>query len=121
MKYMFWNKKTTKEEILTKEEMLTEEEMLLMDQWTLNDFDKEFSIIGRCVMYKAEDFTCNIILDDAVYNKIEINTRTKWTGDKQYKYCFRFDGLCNIAFYTKEKADEYLMKVIRLLESNKNK
>ncbi len=113
MKYMFWNKK--------QKELLTEEEMLLKDQLTLDSFDKQFSIIGRCLMYKAGDFTCNIILDDVDYKKIEVDTETKWIEDKQYKYCFRLGGLCRVAFYTKEKADEYLIKAIRLLENNKNK
>jgi hypothetical protein len=37
----------------------------------------------------------------------------------EYKYCFRVENLYGIAFYTKEKADEYLVKFLEII-SNKN-
>ncbi len=102
---------------------MTQEEKLTQEQTNIDFFDKTHHIIDDIIVYKGTDFTrtCKI-LDIAV----SVNTDIDWVKlnnheykNHEYKYTFRAENLYTTAFYTKEKADEYLVKFLEFI-SKKN-
>ncbi len=114
MKYMFWNKKTTKEEIPT------EEEMLESDQDLVDNFTNMFSMVGDMVIYRGSDFTSSNSVS-LIKGRIGVTLADEtddWVKNKNHKYVLHLRGLVSISFCTKEKADECLIRFINLINNN---
>jgi hypothetical protein len=127
---MFWKKKDVKintQEAVVDEKQLeaqpiipkrTEAEKLASDQYTIDCFDKQHRIIGDTIVHNQINFTatCKILNIGQVevttnfygFDLVEVNNR-------EYKYRFMVENLYSTAFYTKEKADEYLVKFLEFI------
>jgi hypothetical protein len=131
---MFWKKKdvkiNTQEAVVDEKQLetqpiipkMTEVEKLASDQYNIDCFDKRHRIIGDTIVNKTINFTATCKILDI--GQVEVNTHFDdfdlvEVNNREYKYCFRVENLYSTAFYTKEKADEYLVKFLKFI-SKKN-